>query len=429
MLHVLVVLFCWGNGAHAAPYARSVPFAARPSVVSVVPVVPALSMAPALSVPLALTPSAALPVPGALPAPILQPAFAPALHPSFTPTLPPALAPASRPADASPEARGSLETLADPRVPAEQQSAALGGLFDGSVPILGGLDRAPAFDAQSFASAYGLYRWVSALPQVAASPDPRLAAARLILDLKPLLDKGPVIIMKDAGALTALCADDPSVPPVVVSLAAADLASAEASPRAAVLAGLLTAAALKDEADPGRFHVAQVLNNLSNLPEPGVSGEGQKAKLEPVEDIPLDPVRQPQPYLERMLRDAMRSDTPDAALAILRQARDEAKRLLNYQDRSRFLARLRSHGELLAGQYLPGILDDMQLAAADNDKRGVESLLASALEFVVYAPGWEKRVLRARETAVNTMAVLDRFGPIDEKTGLPVPKEDPQPQP
>ncbi|MBI4676895.1 MAG: hypothetical protein HY748_04870 [Elusimicrobia bacterium] len=215
---------------------------------------------------------------------------------------------------------------------------------------------------------------------------------------------------------------------MTVSLTPEALSSPEASPQAQALAGLLSQAQARDKAEPGRFYVAEVLNKFSTIANAAPAPGRAAPKLEPVEDIPLDPLRQPREYLERMLRDAVRAEDPDSALAILADARKQARRLLNSLDRSRFLERLRSHGELLARRFVPGILERMRLSAAGHDKAAVVRLVDTAMAFVEYAPNWRPRVLKARETAVNTLAVLEQFGPMDEKTGLPVPKPPVMPQ-
>ncbi|MFC1680115.1 hypothetical protein ACFL2T_07910, partial [Elusimicrobiota bacterium] len=139
-------------------------------------------------------------------------------------------------------------------------------------------------------------------------------------------------------------------------------------------------------------------------------------------EMPVDPIRQPRAYVERILRNAMRSDEAYETLSILRRARSEAKRL-NYQDRVRFLEQLRAQAELRAGYFVPALIEQAQLAAAENDKAGVEKVIAAAFEFVDYAPGWKKRVQQAAKTAHDTMDLLDEFGPIDEETGLPIQEE------
>ena len=157
-----------------------------------------------------------------------------------------------------------------------------------------------------------------------------------MLALRGLVEQGPVIVMKDPAGLTAISANDPSVPPVMVSLAAKDLSS-PASPQAALLAKRLSSAKAKDEADPGRFYAAEVLTKLGSIADAQPEPEKTDPKLEPVSDIPLDPLRQPQEYLGRMLRDAARAEEPEAALAILAHARQESQRLLNSSARFRFL--------------------------------------------------------------------------------------------
>jgi hypothetical protein len=290
------------------------------------------------------------------------------------------------------------------------------------VPILGG-----AIDsgAQTFSNSYGIYSWLSGLPELASAPDPELAKAGILLALRGIVEQGPVIIMKDPAGLTAISAKDPSVPPVLVSLAAKDLAS-PSSPSAVVLAKKLAQAKAKDQADPGKFYVAEVLAKLASIAD--TQPEPEKPGLEPVEDIPLDPVRQPREYLGRMLRDAARAETPEETLSILKDAREQSKKLLNSTERYKFLGQLRSHGELLAGQHLPGLLERMQASAGDHDRAAVEAVLATAMEFVEYAPGWKARVFKAAEAAMNTLAVLDQFGPIDPSTGLPFPKEEAAPE-
>ncbi|MBI5624434.1 MAG: hypothetical protein HY924_11705 [Elusimicrobia bacterium] len=410
--------------AHAATF-RQISFQARPTISYAAPAALSVSAVPGLTSSWQLSPNPLLP---SLPSvslgvpslPMPPAALAPVLVlPSAAPAVPDAGA-----AVVPSSIKEAGQALSAPANSSEAgQDAVLAGLFDGSVPILGGgIDSG----AQTFSNAYGLYSWVSGLPEVAASPDPELAAAGIVLALRGLAEQGPFIVMKDPAGLTAISANDPNVPPVQVSLKAKDLA-APASPGAAVLATKLAAAKARDEADPGKFYAAEVLAKLSSIADAKPEPEKPEPGLEPVTDIPLDPLRQPQEYLGRMLRDAARAETPEETLAILKNARSQSKSLLNSTERFRFLEALRSLGELLAGQHLPGLLERVQLKAGDHDRAGVESVLETAMAFVEYAPGWKARVFQAAQAAMNTLAVLDQFGPIDPATGLPFPKEEAQP--
>jgi hypothetical protein len=90
-------------------------------------------------------------------------------------------------------------------------------------------------------------------------------------------------------------------------------------------------------------------------------------------------------------------------------------------DLSRFLETLRAAAALLAGQSIPGLLEQAQRAAGDADAAGSGRFLDAALEFCEYAPQWKQRVVAARAAAGSTLEVLKRYGRPDEKTGLPVP--------
>lgn len=308
----------------------------------------------------------------------------------------------------------ALSAALAPDAPPAQQAAALGRVFNG-----GKTAAAPAFGGGSVEminGAYGFYSWLSAQPEVAASP---LAQANILLAALPALQKGPVIVMKDAAALTVLHANDASAPPITVPLSG-DTLSQPAVPQAEVLARRLEAAKAQDRAEGGlRMRVAELMAQL-----PAIAAAAPEApKEEPgksVEPLP-DPVRQPRAYMDRLLRDAARETDPFQTLKRLAFARTEARKRLNYQDGSRYLEGLLGTGGILAGQFIPGLLEQAQRAAGDHDRALADKLLKAALDFCEYAPAWKDRTIKAHEAAHNTLDVLDRYGPVDEATGLPVP--------
>ncbi|MBI5239056.1 MAG: hypothetical protein HY926_01150 [Elusimicrobia bacterium] len=309
----------------------------------------------------------------------------------------------------------SLSAAIAPAAPAGEQAAALGKVFDGmaTAPAFGGLGGG---SVEMLNGAYGFYSWLSAQPEVAASPQ---AQANILLAALPALQKGPVIVMKDAAALTVLHADDASAPPIVMPLSG-DALSKPSSPQAGILARRLEAAKAQDRAEGGvRMRVAELMAQLPAIAL-SVPAEEPARKKEASEPMP-DPVRQPRAYMDRLLRDAARETDPFQTLKRLAFARAEARRRLNYQDGSRYLEQLLGAGHILARQFIPGLLEQAQRAAGGHDRALTDKLLKAALDFCEYAPGWKEKVLKAHEQARNTLEVLDRYGPVDEATGLPVP--------
>lgn len=305
-----------------------------------------------------------------------------------------------------------------PASPVAEQSAALGKVFDGLVaaPAVPGLAGGAV---EMINGAYGFYSWLSAQPE-AASPQ---AQANILLAALPVLEKGPVIVMKDAASLTVLSANDASALPVVVPLAG-DVLSKPSSPQAGILAERLTQAKALDRSEGGiNMRVAELMAKL-----PAIAAEAPaqpQAEAKASSEPRPDPVRQPRAYMDRLLRDAMREEDPFLALKRIAQARQEARKRLNYQDGSRYLEQLLGAAQLLARQFIPGLLEQAALAAGDHDRARVDKLLDAALEFSGYAPTWKDKVVKAYEAAHNTLEILDRYGPIDEKTGLPAPPAEP----
>ncbi|MEK7745227.1 MAG: hypothetical protein AAB576_01010, partial [Elusimicrobiota bacterium] len=186
----------------------------------------------------------------------------------------------------------------------------------------------------------------------------------------------------------------------------------------------LEKALARDKAEGAFFNVAGLLSRLeSGTVEADETDEAGRptppASVSPASEIPVDPVRRPKEYLARKLRDAMRSADPREALDILRETRAEARRRLNYQEGSRFLEQLRSQAELLARQFVPGLLEEAQGAAGEGKKALMKARLDAALEFVEYAPGWKEKVFEAYRRAQDTLNLIARYGLPDEKTGLP----------
>jgi hypothetical protein len=372
-------------------------------------VLPSLSVSPLQT---GLT-SAGLKAPGlaatALPTPAAPTVLGPALLAAPAPQVGPVPAAIAAVVDGK-----ALSAALTPTVPMSERAAALGSIFDG-----GKKAAAPAFGGGSVEmlnGAYGFYSWLSAQPEVAASP---LAQANILLAALPALQKGPVIVMKDAAALTVLHANDASAPPIVVPLSG-DTLSKPAVPQAAVLARRLEAAKAQDRAEGGlRMRVAELMAALpaiaAQAPEAPKKDAGKAA-----EPLP-DPVRQPRAYMDRLLRDAARETDPFQTLQRLAFARTEARKRLNYQDGSRYLEGLLGTGGILAQQFIPGLLEQAQQAAGDHDRALADKLLKAALDFCEYAPAWKDRTVKAYEQAHNTLDVLDRYGPVDEATGLPLP--------
>lgn len=412
---------------------RVIRAAARPVPASVLPALPLGSLIPGaglagipMTAPLNLGPALPLPALPALKAPALSPALSlsrtAALSPRAGSAVPQALL---RKVARTAPLRAAIDRDSSPG----EKSAALAAVFDGDGSIHSDGARAGGLSgiaADTFQNGFGFYRWISELPEIASlTSRPELAKARALLAAAPLLELGAVIAMKDGASLTILSVKDPAAPPAVVSLA--EVSADAATPRELMLERRLEEAVAADKAQRTFVNVAGLLNKLPDIAREEPAPAEEKPGIVSGE-MPLDPQRQPKEYVGRILRDAMRSDDPYETLEILQRARKEAKQRLNYQDRARFLGQLRGQAELRAGHFLPGLLESAQLAAADNDKDSVRTILDAAFEFTEYAPGWKERVQQAARTAHDTMDLLDRFGPIDEETGLPVQEEDADPE-
>lgn len=399
--------------------------------------------------------------------PVLAPAFAPlSLSPALSPTLTPSLAAAPalaaaaavslpRPAVARPAAAAvaapsafaapqaalnrvtqdeNVQAAVAPKAGPAERAASLDLLFDKgvaqapSVPAFG----AGAADAKDFRGAYGLYSWLSGMPEVKAlGADEPVALARILLKASPLLEQGPIIAMKDAAGLTFLSFNDPGVPPVSVGLRAEDLGRDGAPPQALLLSRRIAAARAADKADATFVNMAELMNSLPAIaaaaPEPEKKSQ---PVFTPGAEMPVDPVRQPAEFVGRILRDAGRSSDPYEVLSLLKKAKAEAMARMNYQDASKLVAQSYRQGEFQARQLIPGLLEEAQLAASRNDAAGVDKALDAALAFCEYAPKMKDRVAAAYEQAHTTLEVLKRYGPMDEATGKPVVKEPPaSPQP
>lgn len=391
----------------ASPTSAQMRLTLRSGAAAAPVVLPSLSVSPLQT---GLMPVIGLKSPG-LAAPALRPSLMAVPAPMGAPSLEGWRSPLPEGTAAVADGKALSAALA-PEAPTAERAAALGKVFDG-------IAAAPAFGGGSVEmlnGAYGFYSWLSAQPEVAASP---LAQANILLAALPALQKGPVIVMKDAAALTVLHANDASAPPIVVPLSG-DTLSKPAVPQAAVLARRLEAAKAQDRAEGGlRMRVAELMAGL-----PAIAAAAPEApKEEPgksVEPLP-DPVRQPRAYMDRLLRDAARETDPFQTLQRLAFARTEARKRLNYQDGSRYLEGLLGTGGILARQFIPGLLEQAQQAAGDHDRALTDKLLKAALDFCEYAPTWKGRTIKAHEQAHNTLDVLDRYGPVDEATGLPLP--------
>jgi len=372
----------------------------------------------------------------AQPSASLSSTLLPVALPSLTPVLlraqaSAALAPAARPvARAAVRTHAVLKTLAsDPSIKAAlsgdskpgEKAAALDSFYNGA-------RAGSAFGEQPFSSpaggvsadtiqnAYGFYSWLSGLPEMAQAS--YALKARVLIAAEPLLAKGPVIAMEEGGSLTLLSLNDPMTPPAKASLE--EPADDEVAPREKHLAGRLEAAAQADAREHTFTNTAALMNRLSNVVrEAPVELEIPEAPKIGTGEMPLDPVRRPREYLDRLLRDAMRAEDPFEALELLDKARSEARQRLNYQDGSRFLERLHAQGGLLVPVFVPGLLENMQLAAAEADRTKVERNLDAAFKFVEYGPKWKDRVNAAARRAYDTMDLLETYGPVDEETGLP----------
>ncbi|MEK9145310.1 MAG: M3 family metallopeptidase, partial [Elusimicrobiota bacterium] len=287
-----------------------------------------------------------------------------------------------------------------------------------------GIPPSPLAAAESLANPYAFYRWLSGLPEYSDAGEP--AKARALLAAAGLFRKGPVMALREPGSLTLLSVSDPGEPPVIVALPGKDGGpmAAAYSPAEKALARRLEKALARDKTEGTFFNVAGLLSKLgSGTVEADETDEAGRPKppasVSPASEIPVDPVSQPKEYLARKLRDAMRAADPRQALDILRETRAEARKRLNYQEGSRFLETLRSQAELLAKQFIPGLLEQAQGAAAEGKEALMKARLDAALEFVEYAPGWKEKVFEAYRRAQDTLDLIARYGLPDEKTGLP----------
>ncbi|MBI4424341.1 MAG: hypothetical protein HY554_11465, partial [Elusimicrobia bacterium] len=284
---------------------------------------------------------------------------------------------------------------------------ARGDGFDGSTP------RRPPAPPSLFENAYGLYLWAGEhLPPDAS----QLRVARILALAEPLIGRGPAIAMLNGGRLVLLSAQDPARAPIAIAL----LSDEAPSSRVRALAEKLEAAAAADRRDGGFFNVLAIVKRLSAiLSEPAAP----EAKPKPArERPPLDPARQPREWLERALRDAMNAAEPFEALDLLRAARGRTRGLLNYQEGSAFLERLRAQAELLAAQYTPGLIEQAQFSAGNGDAEESDRFLGAAFEFAEYAPSWLARVNAAARRAQDTLRLLERLGSPDPRTGQAQPK-------
>jgi hypothetical protein len=413
MRHILLLFLL--TSASALPASAQLRLAAP-----VETAVPLIRLSPSLgasAIQTGLQPASELAAPRlcALAAPALSlPAIAPTLQPQdlaapmvAAPQLPQALPPVFD--------EKSLAAALKPETPPADRAAALSLVFDG-VAAAPAMPSLPGGAVEMINGAYGLYSWLGRQPELAGSPQ---ALANVLLAALPALQKGPLIAMKDAAGLTLLCANDASAAPIVVPLAG-DVLSKPSSPQAGLLARRLEQAKALDRSEGGvHMRVAEL---MAQLPAIAIEApeQPQAESKTPSEPLP-DAVRQPRAYMERLMRDAMRQEDPFAALKMLAHARQEAHRRLNYQDASRFLESLLGGGQLLARQFIPGLLEQAQQAAGGHDRAKADRLLEAALDFCEYGPSWKQKVVKAYEEAQNTLEVLDRYGPIDESTGLPVP--------
>ncbi|MFA6028660.1 MAG: M3 family metallopeptidase [Elusimicrobiota bacterium] len=265
--------------------------------------------------------------------------------------------------------------------------------------------------AQYFESAYGFHSWLA--DRKALSGKEALRAAVMIA-AAPLFEKGALIVSLEKGVLTLMSAKDPMTAPAVLKLDAV-----KATPEAERLAARIAKAAAQDKAEGGMyFRVAEVLNNIASIVAQAPTPE--KPPLTKEEDLPLDPARQPQEYLARKLRDAMRSEDPYAVLALLKETRTDARRVLDYGAGSKFLEGLQAQGALHAARFMPGLLAAAQEAAGRGDKAEVEKVFDAAKEYLEYAPGWYTKTAAAWEQAQTVLEVIAKYGPVDPATGLPV---------
>ncbi len=405
ILILLISLAC----ALASPCAAQIQLEMRLATVSpIVRLAPMQGAAFVTQTSLSPVKLAAMPISVAAPAPVSpsEPSVM-AAAPAVAAVVPESVLPAAN--------EKSLAAAIKSETPVAERSAALTHVFDGlaAAPAMPGL---PGGAVEMINGAYGFYSWLAGQPGVSGSPQ---ALANILLAALPALQKGPVIVMKDAASLTLLCADDASAPPIIIPLTD-DILDKPSSPQANILVQRLEQSKDLDRSEGGvNMRVAGLMAKLAAIAAEAPAESKTEAKA-PSEPLP-DPLRQPRAYMERLLRDAMRESDPLEALKMLSHARQEARRHLNYQEASRFLERLLGGAQLVARQFIPGLLEQAQNAAGDHDRTKADKLLNAALEFCEYSPGSKAAVVAAYQQAHNTLEILDHYGMIDEKTGLPLP--------
>ncbi|MBI3298901.1 MAG: hypothetical protein HYZ75_12095 [Elusimicrobia bacterium] len=373
--------------------------------------VPTLSAAAARPSPLAaaIAPSAAAALPA--PAAFAVPASADAQARAVSPTEPGADGPR-----AVLDRLGKDETLraaVSPRSGSAERGAALGLLFDkGALAAPGGVG---GVDARDFNGAYGFYSWVAGLPEVAAlGPGASLAAARVLLAVSPLFERGPVFTMKDADGVTVMSARHPELSAVRIVLTAEGLGRDGAPAGAAGLARKIDAARAADQAGATFVNMAALMNTLpaqaKAAPEPA---PGKAAPIfAPGAELPIDPARQPAEHVGRILRAAARSGDPYETLALLKTAKAEARARMNYQDASILVEQAFRQGELQAREFVPMLLAEARKAAADDDKAGVDKALDAARAFTEYNPRLTQSVGKAYYQAHDTLRLIELLGPL-----------------
>ena len=65
----------------------------------------------------------------------------------------------------------------------------------------------------------------------------------------------------------------------------------------------------------------------------------------------------------------------------------------------------------------------VEIESPSHDKAGVDKAFGAARALLEYAPKLKSKVAKAYDRARDTLELIERFGRIDEKTGLPVAKE------
>jgi len=325
----------------------------------------------------------------------------------------------------------SVKTAVRTESSPSERSASLGKVFDNgaaqapAVTVSGLAGGLSGVEARDFNAGYGLYTWLSQLPEISGlGAGASLGAARVLLAVHPLLEKGPIFVMKEGAKLTAMSAKDAQTPPVVVELSADKLGPGGASPQAKTLAQRIEAAQAEDKAEGTFFNTAALMNKLGDAARPApVLEKPAKPELVIGTEMPIDPQRQPAEYLERMLSKGIKSTDPYEVLSILKQAGAEARQRLNQADASIFLERVFLYGTFQAKQLVPGLFDEAQQAASVGDKAGVDKAFKAVRAFIEYAPELEIKAEKAYDRARGILELIERFGQIDEETGLPVSRE------